>query len=61
MDAAPHPNRPPESIFSVPCPGCGRELVPRGPCTYLCPDCGGKFHASLGYLVPLDAPPRKVS
>jgi uncharacterized OB-fold protein len=42
------------SIFTAPCPGCGRAMVPLHATGYTCPGCGSSYRASLGYLVPVD-------
>jgi hypothetical protein len=43
-----------ESIFTAPCPGCGRAMRPLDATGYTCPSCGRAYRASLGYLVPVD-------
>lgn len=42
------------SIFTAPCPGCGRAMVPLDATGYTCPGCGRAYRASLGYLMPVD-------
>ena len=42
------------SIFTAPCPGCGRAMVPLDATGYTCPGCGSAYRASLGYLVSVD-------
>jgi hypothetical protein len=45
------------TIFDLPCLGCGVDLVPDDLATYHCAQCGRSFRSSLGYLVPIAAPP----
>jgi hypothetical protein len=42
------------SIFTTPCPGCGRAMLPSDAAGYMCPSCGQAYHASLGYLTPVE-------
>jgi hypothetical protein len=42
------------SIFTAPCPGCGRAMLPSHATDYMCPSCGRSYHASLGYLMPVE-------
>jgi len=44
----------PRSMFTAPCPGCGRAMVPCDATEYVCPPCGHAYRIVLGYLTPIE-------
>ena len=52
METSSPANQGSTSIFALPCPGCGAELVPQGPETYSCSQCTGRYRGASATSPP---------
>jgi hypothetical protein len=45
------------TLFEVPCPECGRQMLVAGADELRCPACKRAFHVRMGHLFPVTEPP----
>lgn len=50
------------TVFDVPCPECGRQMVVAAEGELQCPTCQLSYHARMGHLFPVgsESPPPHV-
>lgn len=47
------------TVFDCPCPGCGQRMDVRRDGDVECTACDARYHARMGYLLPLPREPEE--